>query len=128
MYDIFGTLLNEYPTAHDTHKPSVSFQAKRYMELHYYDDIQISDIANTICVNANYLSTIFRKEIGITPKIYLTNLKIHKAKKILCETDDPISLVANSVGFSNALSFSKFFKKEVGTSPSEFRKVNKSHG
>ncbi|MDV4744436.1 helix-turn-helix domain-containing protein [Enterococcus faecium] len=63
-----------------------------------------------------------KEEIGVSPKKYLTNLKINKAKKLLTESDDPINLIAGSVGFADALSFSKFFRKELGLSPTEFRK------
>lgn len=123
MYDIVGTLLGENNVeVVNHHEPSPSLQAMRYMELHYHDDIQISDIAYSVGIHPNYLSAMFKKEIGISPKKYLMNLKINKAKKLLRESDDPINLIASSVGFTDALSFSKFFKKEQGISPTKYRK------
>ena len=123
MYDIVGTLLGEceIKTVKNL-ETSPSFQAMRYMELHYHDDIQISDIAYSVGIHPSYLSAMFKEEIGVSPKKYLTNLKINKAKKLLTESDDPINLIAGSVGFADALSFSKFFRKELGLSPTEFRK------
>lgn len=57
MYDIVGTLLAEYPVEHrQRQRTSPSFQAMRYMDLHYHDDIQISDIAYSVGVHPNYLS------------------------------------------------------------------------
>ncbi|MCF2716593.1 AraC family transcriptional regulator [Paenibacillus sp. UKAQ_18] len=50
---------------------------------------------------------------------------MNKAKELLAESDDPINLIASSVGFSDALSFSKFFRKELGISPSQYRKEHK---
>ncbi|MEO1771597.1 AraC family transcriptional regulator [Candidatus Enterococcus ferrettii] len=124
MYNIVGTLLEEVQPndSANIHEASAAFQAMRYMDLHYHDDIQISDIAHFIGVHPNYLSLRFKEEMGVTPKKYLTNLKTTKAKKLLMESDDPVSLIASSVGFTDALSFSKFFKKEIGYSPTEFRK------
>ncbi|KAF1299644.1 AraC family transcriptional regulator [Enterococcus sp. JM4C] len=123
MYDIVGTLLSECEVdLVNNRNSSPSFQAMQYMDLHYHDDIQISDIAYSVGIHPNYLSAMFKEELGITPKKYLTNLKINKAKKLLIESQDPINLVASSVGFSDALSFSKFFKKELGISPTDFRK------
>ncbi|MEG0256404.1 MAG: AraC family transcriptional regulator [Vagococcus sp.] len=123
MYDIVGTLLGECEIETvNNHEISPSFQAMRYMELHYHDDIQISDIAYSVGIHPNYLSAMFKKEIGVSPKKYLTSLKINKAKKLLTESEDPINLIASSVGFNDALSFSKFFRKELGTSPTEYRK------
>ncbi|WP_242703841.1 AraC family transcriptional regulator [Candidatus Enterococcus moelleringii] len=128
MYNIVGTLLEEVQAkdAASVHDASAAFQAMRYMDLHYHDDIHISDIAYSVGVHPNYLSLMFKEEMGISPKKYLTNLKTNKANKLLMESDDPISLIASSVGFSDALSFSKFFKKEIGCSPSEFRKEHRA--
>jgi YesN/AraC family two-component response regulator len=92
------------------------------MDLHYHDDIQITDIAYHVGVHPNYLSLIFKEEIGITPKKYLSNLKLKKAKELITETTEPINIIASSVGFNDALAFSKFFKKEFGISPSQYRK------
>ncbi|MNW44964.1 MULTISPECIES: AraC family transcriptional regulator [Paenibacillus] len=126
MYDIAGNLLNECPVQTTVNSStSISFQAMRYMDLHYHDDIQISDIAYSVGIHPNYLSLMFKNEVGIPPKKYLSNLKINKAKELLAESDDPINLIASSVGFSDALSFSKFFRKELGISPSQYRKEHK---
>ncbi|WP_270274626.1 AraC family transcriptional regulator [Enterococcus casseliflavus] len=125
IYDIIGTILNENEVqSAQKNYSSPSFQAMRYMDLHYHDEIQVSDIAYAVGIHPNYLSAMFKDEVGISPKKYLTNLKISKAKKILIESNDPINIVAGSVGFSDALSFSKFFKKELGISPSLYRKEN----
>lgn len=127
MYNIVGNLLDEFLPKNDVDTNStISFQAIRYMDLHYHDDIQISDIANYIGIHPNYLSLKFKNDVGISPKKYLTNLKIKKAETLLIKNDDPIYLIASSVGFSDALAFSKLFKKELGVSPSEFRKDNKN--
>lgn len=123
MYEIIGYLLSECEL--DTvinDKTTISYQAMNYMDLHYHDDIQIADVAYFLGVHPNYLSTVFKEQIGISPKNYLSNLKVSKAKKLLTESNDPIYWIAGSVGFNDALSFSKFFKKETGVSPSNYRK------
>lgn len=104
---------------------TITSEVIRYMDVHYHEDLQISDIANAINIHPNYLSNVFYKEMGYSPKKYLSNLKLAKAKKLLTETDDPIYIVASSVGFSDALYFSRFFKSAEGISPSIFRKENK---
>ncbi len=57
----------------------------------------------------------------MSPKQYLTKLKIKKARELLLHTDHPIYIVANSVGFTDPLAFSKFFRREMGISPSDYR-------
>ena len=123
MYDIVGNLLSEYPYNMTTNSNnSISFQAMRFIDLHYHDDIQITDIAYHVGVHPNYLSLIFKEEVGVTPKKYLSKLKLKKAKELLTETKEPINIIASSVGFTDALAFSKFFKKEFGLPPSQYRK------
>ncbi|MBD5560312.1 MAG: helix-turn-helix transcriptional regulator [Clostridia bacterium] len=57
----------------------------------------------------------------MTPKQYLSNLRIRKAKELLTETNDPVCIVASSVGFADPLAFSKFFRRIVGIPPTEYR-------
>jgi len=100
---------------------SVPYQAQRYMDLHFHDNIQVTDVAAAVGVHANYLASIFHKYFQITPKKYLSQLRLNKAKELLTQTNDPIYIIANSVGFPDSLAFSKFFKKLEGKSPSTYR-------
>lgn len=126
MYDIIGTLLEETGVNFtDDFDLSIPSQAMRYMDLHYYDDIQISDVADFVGVHVNYLTGIFKKKYHITPKQYLSQLKIKKAKKMLLETDYPIYIISSSVGYSDPLAFSRYFKKKTNLSPKEFRERGK---
>lgn len=105
---------------------SVPYQAQRYMDLHFHDNIQVTDVAAAVGVHANYLASIFHKYFQITPKKYLSQLRLRKAKELLTQTDDPIYIIANSVGFPDSLAFSKFFKKLEGKSPSAYRAQEKT--
>ncbi|MBE6072656.1 MAG: helix-turn-helix domain-containing protein [Clostridium butyricum] len=126
MYDIIGNLLEESGVDFiDNFDISIESQAIRYMDLHYYDDIQITDVADYLGVHANYLTNIFKKKYHITPKQYLIDLKIRKAKKMLLETDYPIYIIASSVGYSDPLAFSKYFRKKTNLSPKQFRERGK---
>ncbi|WP_282806154.1 helix-turn-helix domain-containing protein [Lactobacillus isalae] len=120
-YEIFGDLLAEINVKKIEQHHSIATLAKRYMDLNYFDAIQIQDIAKSLNVNANYLSDLFKQEYGISPKQYLTELKIKKAKKLLLTTKNTITIVANSVGFSDSLAFSKIFKKYTTMSPKQYR-------
>ncbi len=122
MYHMMGTLLEELgaddPEDLDF---SIPYQARQYMEMYYHNDIQIADVAAYIGVHANYLSNIFQKQYYVTPKQYLSNLRTKKACELLLYTEQPIYIVANSVGFTDPLAFSKFFKRMIGISPSDYR-------
>ena len=70
----------------------------------------------------DYLCRIFRKEMGMTPHRYLTNLRLQAAAEMLSSVynDDSISHVALTCGFRNPLYFSRLFKKKYGAAPSEY--------
>ena len=91
------------------------------MDLHYHDNLQITDVAAAVGVHANYLANTFQEQYHVTPKQYLTKLKLDKAKELLLLTKHPVYIIANSVGFSDPLAFSKFFRRMTGISPTEYR-------
>lgn len=126
LYYLIGKISTELGiTGEKSEENTITSQAIGYMNIHYHEELQISDIARAINVHQNYLSNVFSEEMGYSPKKYLSDLKISKSKKLLLETDDPIYIVASSVGFSDPLYFSRFFRSIVGTSPSSFREENK---
>lgn len=94
---------------------------KRYIDLHIDMPVSVSTLCDMLGITQPYLYKIFMKEFGISPKRYIIQRKIKKAKNMLLETDASISVIATSVGFADTISFSKFFKSSVGTSPSAFR-------
>lgn len=124
-YNILGTLIGEISPSNVQTNDSIAMRAKRYMDLNYFDSIQIKDIANFLNINVNYLSTVFKKEFDVSPKQYLMELKIKKAEKLLSTSSNSIKIIANSVGFTDALAFSKVFKNHTGYSPKKFRQKNR---
>lgn len=68
------------------------------------------------------LTEIFRQEYGMTPKEYADSLRMKKAIQMLEQTDQKVIDIALATGFSNVSAFNRFFKKESGKTPSEYRK------
>lgn len=94
-----------------------------FIKNNYSYNIKISDIANYIGINRSYLTHIFKRNINIPPQKFLINYKIDKACALLENTDLSIKVIAKSVGYSDALTFSKIFKKINGNSPINYRKI-----
>lgn len=92
-----------------------------YISEKYSEPIHIQDIANYCGLDRAYLSKLFKDATGITPQRYLITFRMNKAKKLLKETDLTIQHVSYSVGYSDPLAFSKFFKQETGMSPTQYR-------
>ncbi|MBQ9156762.1 MAG: AraC family transcriptional regulator [Eubacterium sp.] len=97
-------------------------EIKFFFDSKYTENLQMQEIAQSFGIHPNYMNHIFRTKYGISPKQYLTGLKIDKAKIMLSTTDLPVQLIASSLGFADQLSFSRTFKGRVGMAPTEYRK------
>ncbi|MGP4038479.1 response regulator transcription factor [Gracilibacillus sp. D59] len=88
---------------------------------HYYDEeITLAEIADTLYVNRNYLSQLFKKVTGETFVNYLNQYRITKAKELLREKRYMVYEVSEMVGYQNSTYFSQVFKAITGVSPSEY--------
>lgn len=95
--------------------------AKRYIDENYFNDIKVEQLAELLGLDRKYLRNLFIEHVGMSTKDYLMERRIERAKELLEMGDLPISSVALSVGYHDALGFSKIFKKYVGVSPSEYK-------
>jgi AraC-like DNA-binding protein len=97
-------------------------QAKYFIDNNFSDNITVDDICREACISKYHLLRSFKKIYGTTPGQYLTSLRISKAKMLL-EADLLVKDVCYSVGFDSTTSFAGLFKKVVGKSPTNFRKL-----
>ncbi len=85
-------------------------------------DLTLNTLAKHLNVNASYLSSLFRKETGSTLTDYVTRKRIEHAVYLLHSTSLQISTIAQYCGIPDLQYFSKLFKKQIGISPSQYRK------
>ena len=83
--------------------------------------LNYDELADYIGVNRSYLASSFKKTFGCSPQEFLVNLRMEKAKVLLKKQDISISSVANAVGYTDQLAFSKVFKQHFGMSPSTYK-------
>lgn len=96
-----------------------------YIKINYQNPVTVQDIADYVCLNRSYLTTIFKKNVGVSPQQFLMKYRITKAAEMLTDTDYSLENIACSCGYGNSLSFSKAFKKVTSLSPSRFRQTKK---
>lgn len=100
-------------------------QTKKIIHTQYSKTLKVSQIAKKLNLNRSYLYKIFKEETGYSIKDYLGQIRMEKSADLLISTDFHISHIANAVGFTDALAFSKAFKKHFGQSPSNYRKTQR---
>ncbi|WP_010273412.1 AraC family transcriptional regulator [Paenibacillus senegalensis] len=97
-------------------------QAIRWLSLQYSQPITIDMMAKALGYHRSYLSKIFKQYTGKSPSHYLLKIRMERAR-ILLKEPLTIEQVASSVGFSDALYFSKQFRKWYGSSPTQYREL-----
>lgn len=101
-------------------------KAIRFFSFNYALDISIEQTAEYAGVSRATLYRAFMETEKISPISYLTNFRVKQALRLLHDTSLPVSAVARSVGFEDALYFSRVFSRSQGQSPSEYRKSVKA--
>ncbi len=99
--------------------------AKTYIDNNYSKDLTLSQVAKYIYLSDSYFAHSFKNKFGISPKSYILKVRIENAKDLLENTDNKISDIALSVGFSSQQRFNDIFKKQVGITPLKHRQNSK---
>lgn len=94
----------------------------RYLQEHLAEEISLSVLAEKFHLSGQYISQLFKSEIGVNFLAYLTNIRIEMAKKLLLSTGLSISEVSEQSGYGDYRVFTKVFKKKEGITPSQYRR------
>ena len=95
--------------------------ALQYINLHAIEGIQLNDVADKLCVSANYLSALIRKETGVTFHEHLLEARMNVARSMLADPRILVEEVARAVGYGNYISFYNAFKRIEHMTPTEYR-------
>ena len=79
-------------------------------------------MADEFHLSAQYISQLFKNEIGVNFLSYLTSIRMEKAKKLLLATSLSIAEVSEQSGYGDYRVFTKVFKKSEGITPSQYRR------
>ncbi|MGN0658400.1 MAG: helix-turn-helix domain-containing protein [Emergencia sp.] len=94
----------------------------RYLQEHLSEEVSLSVLAEQFHLNPQYISQLFRNEIGVNFLTYLTSIRMEKAKKLLLSTSLSIAEIAERSGYGDYRVFTKVFKKSEGVTPSQYRR------
>lgn len=86
-------------------------------------DLRLNTLAKQLSVNASYLSSLFKKEMGITLSSYVNSRRIGQACRLLLSTELPIKSIAQQCGIPDIYYFNHLFKRITGMTPKAYRET-----
>ncbi|MGM9523196.1 MAG: helix-turn-helix domain-containing protein, partial [Faecousia sp.] len=130
-YEEFGTCIDNLKIAlfrrrisrrDDLQEERTIHGITRFLQEHLTEEISLSVLAEEFHLNPQYISQLFKSEIGVNFLTYLTNLRMERAKKLLLTTALSIAEVSEQSGYADYRVFTKVFKKTEGITPSQYRR------
>lgn len=116
-------LIENFEKKKETKEQKPITEARKYIQEHYLEPLKLEDVSKHIGFNATYFSSVFKKETGKNFLDYVTELRMNKAKQLLCSGEMSVNDVAEAVGYQDLKYFSRLFKKNAGISPSDYKKM-----
>lgn len=97
-------------------------QALIYIGEHFDKDLNMAVVSNYISMNYSLFSYEFKEYTGKNFVMYLKEMRLKEAKRLLAESDLKVMEIGQQAGYENEKHFMKVFKAEYGITPSEYRK------
>ncbi|MEL7610147.1 MAG: AraC family transcriptional regulator [Bacillota bacterium] len=94
---------------------------KEYVLANFDHRLTLDDISRHVYLSNSYVSSIFKKETGLSIIDYANRVRINRSKRLLHDTDISISMISTRCGFEDQSYFTKTFRKHVGMSPKKYR-------
>ncbi|HVF90287.1 MAG TPA: AraC family transcriptional regulator [Blastocatellia bacterium] len=96
-------------------------RALEFMHDNYSRDLSLEEIASAAYLSEYHFARLFKQITGLTPHVYLANLRLERARRLLAETSFSISEIAGMVGYQSQSHFTKIFKSVTGLTPRAYR-------
>jgi two-component system response regulator YesN len=123
MHSELLDLLQEVELARDSQKNLLYQQALDYIQENFRQTIELDDLASHLGISVSYVSKLLRKNAGKSFSEILTDLRLEKAKEQLADVSLSVKEITFDVGFNSQHYFARLFKKHVGCSPSDYRRL-----
>lgn len=124
LHEFLFALCERFPAK----QPSPEERSARYVdavlgiiENNYSSSLTIEQLAREEGIDRSHLYRLFKQRTGLSVKDYLIRLRMDRACELLRSTDLTMGAIARSVGYDDALYFSRLFKRKMGMAPSAYR-------
>ena len=95
--------------------------AVEYVNENYREDISLTQVADTLNISPQYLSTSFKASVGVSFTEYVNSLRLKEGMRLVRETHCSVAEIAAQVGYNSAQYFISRFKAAYGVTPAKFR-------
>lgn len=107
--------------------PDTVLKIKKYIDEHFADkSFSLETISHELCYNPKYISSLFKKSMGVGISEYLNTVRIQQACTLMDQGFTAICDIANCCGYTDPQYFSKIFKQKTGYTPTEYKKIQKT--
>jgi AraC family transcriptional regulator len=86
------------------------------------EHIAVDELAEVIKLSRSHFTRLFRRSFGLSPRAYIIEQRLKKARCLMVRTREALSAIAVSCGFADQAHFSKLFRQRLGTSPAAWRR------
>jgi AraC family transcriptional regulator len=96
----------------------------RYMRKHLDGALHVAELAKQLPLSVSHFCRAFKESFGTTPHLHIIRLRLELAQRLMLTTDAPLSQIAVACGLADQAHLSKLFQREVGETPSSWRRRN----
>jgi AraC family transcriptional regulator len=118
------------PAAPVAHQSSLApWQAKRvanHISAHLDRPIALRELAEVARLSCSHFSRAFKGAFGQTPHTFIMNRRVELARQKMLSSQEALCQIALSCGFSDQAHLARLFRRETGTTPSQWRRANQS--
>lgn len=125
MLSFFGELLSILPLSDSKLGDSHAMKAVvNYCTKNFSKDLSLSVLESELHISKYYISHLFSNKLRVRFNDYINSLRISEACRRLRHSDDTVTEISEAVGFGTLRTFNRAFTKQMGMSPSEYKKQN----
>lgn len=118
-YTAYVQTVREYKKKQRYSKPIMS--CLNYIVSHFNEKITLEDLSDETGLHPNYISALFKEEVGENLRDYLIRNRIEVAKSLLSRTEYTYLQISNSLAFNSQSHFTKVFREKTGSTPKQYR-------
>jgi AraC-like DNA-binding protein len=110
----------------NTRKEEITLRFIELVSIHFRTEKELSFYAEKLNISIKYLFICVKETTNTPPTEFIANALLNESKTLLLSTKNTISIIASALSFSDQYAFGKFFKKQTGLSPKNYRSKNEA--